>query len=361
MTFEDIDFRSEILDIDNPFDVKIVDEFLLQNGFEFDTKKVEKTMILYNLNDEVIGTGSYKKQTLKYVVVAEKFRETTAFASIVTTLANIILEKHKRCFVFTRPETAIAFKGVGFSEIARAEPLFVALEFGYHRISYYQKYLLKNKIETKTDNISAIVVNCNPFTNGHLYLIEKTSQESELVYLFVVEEERSSFLYEDRKKMIAEGISHLKNVIILSSGPYIVSGAIFPNYFLKKEKYDVISAKQAELDIKIFAKYVVPVLNIKKRYVGTEKYCLTTKAYNEAMKKILPEAGCQLIEVTRKSIGFTADNEPNFISASKVRDAIRNNNLKEVLSFLPEVTQRFLLSEEAKETIEKIKTTKSRH
>lgn len=361
MNFEDTDFRSEILDIENPFDVKIVDEFLTENGFGFKPQEVDETMILYNLNDEIIGTGSYKKQTLKFVVVSPKFRETTAFALIVTTLSNIILENHKRCFVFTKPETAILFSSMGFKEIARAEPLFVALEFGFHLIDYYQNYLLKNKVNTKTNNISAIVVNCNPFTNGHLYLIEKASAESEIVYLFVVEEDKSSFPYKVRRKIIEEGISHLKNVVVISSGPYIVSGAIFPNYFLKSEDWNNISAKQAELDVKIFANYILPVLEIKKRYVGTENYCSTTNAYNEAMKNILPDFGCEVIEVTRKAIGIDPQNNPNYISASKVRAAIRENKLTEVLEFIPEATKKFLLSDDAEEIIDNIKKSSGRH
>jgi len=361
MNFEDTDFRIEILDVENPFDVKIVDEFLSQNGFEFKPDEVDETMILYNLNDEVIGTGSYKKQTLKFVVVAPKFRETTAFSHIVTTLSNIILENHKRCFVFTKPENAVLFSSMGFKEIARAEPLFVALEFGYHLIDFYQNYLLKNKVETKTDNIASIVVNCNPFTNGHLFLIEKASAESEIVYLFVVEEDKSSFPYLIRRKIIEEGVAHLKNVVVISSGPYIVSGAIFPNYFLKTNEWSQISQKQAELDVKIFANYVVPVLNIKKRYVGTENYCSTTKAYNEAMKRILPDFNCEVIEVTRKAIGIDPENNPNYISASKVRAAIRADKLNDVLDFIPDSTKRFLLSDDAKDIIEKIKNTTGRH
>jgi len=361
MNFEDTDFRHEYLNLDNPFDVKLVSKFLSQNGFEFKPDEVEKTLIIYNLNDEIIGTGSYKSQTLKFVVVADKFRESTAFPLIVTNLSNIILENHKRCFVFTKPEIAKNFEALGFKEIARAEPLFVALEFGYKLIDGFVDYLKKEKQETQSDNISTIVVNCNPFTFGHLYLIEKAAAESELLYLFIVEENKSSFPYEVRKKIITEGVKHLKNVKIISSGPYIVSGAIFPNYFLKSESQSLISQKQAELDIKIFAKYVVPTLGIKKRYVGTENYCHTTRAYNEAMKKILPPIGCELIEIERKAIGKQDDLQPNYISASKVRKAIRENNLESVMIFLPEATRNFLLSDEAKEIIEQIKNTDNRH
>ncbi len=357
MNFEDTDFRMEVLDIENPFDVKMVYDFLKGLGFEYNTGDINYTLILYNLNDEIIGTGSLNRETLKYVAVAEKFRESTAFSLIVTSLANKALEKYKRCFVFTKPQTAKLFKGLGFSELATAEPLFTVLEFGYKTIKDYQEYLKTKKVQTQTNDIAAIVVNCNPFTKGHKYLIEKASKENEVVYLFVVKENLSVFPYEIRKELIKKGTAHLKNVLILSTGPYIVSGAIFPDYFIKNESSNLISEKQAEIDIKIFADYIAPVLNIKKRYVGTENYCPITAAYNDAMKKILPQAGIQVVEILR----ITSGDDKNYISASKIRKAIKEDKLHEYLDFLPEVTQEFLLSQEAKPIIEKIKKNESRH
>jgi len=361
MTFEDTDYRYEFLDIDNPFDVKLVTEFLASQGYEYKPEEVDLTLILYNLNNEIIGTGSLRKQTLKFIVVAEEFRETTAFPLIVSYLTDKILENYKCCFVYTKPETAVAFKGLGFKEISRAEPLFVVLEYGYESIINYQRYLLANKVKTNTNIVAAIVVNCNPFTLGHLYLIEKAARENEVVYLFVVEEDLSCFPFEIRKKLIREGISHLHNVVMLTTGPYIVSGAIFPNYFLKLEKWDMITQKQAEMDAKIFAKYIVPTLGITKRYVGTENYCVITKAYNDAMKRILPDVGCKVVEIERKALGFGINNQPNYISASKVRKAIKENKLSDVIDFLPESTKKFLLSKSADSIIEKIKCANERH
>lgn len=361
MNFENTDYRLEELDLENPFDVKLVTDFLSENGFTFKRKVVEYTMILYNLNDEIIGTGSFKKQTMKFVVVASKFREGTAFPLIVTKLSSIILENHKRCFVFTAPETAVLFEGLGFKEIARAEPLFVVLEFGFKLIDSFQKYLKQNMVETKTNNIASMVVNCNPFTLGHLFLIEKAASESEILYLFVVEEDKSSFPYSVRRKLIEEGTSHIKNIVILATGPYIVSGAIFPNYFIKKKSWSEISQKQAEVDVKVFANYVVPVLGITKRYIGSENYCTTTKAYNEAMKEFLPEANCEVLEIERKSIGKDDNDKPNYISASKVRQAIREDKMADIINYVPKVTRDFLMSDEAKSIIQNIKNTDTRH
>ncbi len=357
MSSENTDFRQETLDLKNPYDVKLVRDFLNSLGFSFDIKEVEYTMLVYNLNDEIIGTGSYKKRTLKYVAVSPAFRETTAFAQVVTHLTDVILQTEKQVFVFTKPKNTVLFEGLGFTKIASAEPLFAALEFGYVSIKDYQEYLKSIKKETKTKDIATIVVNCNPFTNGHLYLIEKAAKENEIVYLFVVETEQSTFPFETRLRLIKEGISHLNNVVIVNGGKYVVSGASFPAYFLKSESVDDVTIKQAELDVTTFVEYLVPVLGITKRYIGTENYCKTTEAYNKAMKKILPGAGVEVIEIQRKSIG----GEKNIISASKIREAIKNNNLESLKDFLPESTKRFLMSDESNDIKQKIIKSDSRH
>jgi len=359
MTFEDTDFRQEILNLENPLDVKLLNTFLASLDFDGIKEEVDTTMIIYNLNNEIIGTGSLKGNTLKYVVVAPAFRETTAFPLIVTYLADKALEKHKQCFVYTKPETAKLFQALGYSLIATAEPLFAVLEFGYKTIKDYQRHLKQNIIETSTNNIAAIVVNCNPFTIGHRYLIEKASQENELVYLFVVSENLSAFPFEIRWKLIEGGISHLKNVKMLATGPYLVSGAIFPNYFLKNESWNLISQKQAEIDVKIFADYIAPILNIKKRYIGTEKDCQTTAAYNTAMQNILPEYDIKVIEYER--ISADINNKNNFVSASKVREAIKYNKLHNVLNLLPKSTQEFLISKKSEEIRLKIINSNNRH
>ncbi len=360
MTFEDTDFRQETLDLDNPFDVKLVKGFLLEQGFEFEPSEVECTMIVYNLKGELVGTGSHLGRILKYVAVSPKYRDTTAFALIVTYMTEKLLKIYKHTFVFTRPENSVRFRGLGFTEIASAPPLYSILEFGFESIITYQDYLKTIKCTSGTTAIAAIVVNCNPFTNGHKFLIEKAATENELVYLFVVEEDRSAFPFAIRWELIRKGIAHLKNVQMVRGGMYIVSGAIFPAYFLKNETVSDVMQNQAELDVQIFANYVVPVLGIKRRYVGTENYCATTAAYNLAMKKILPEFGVEVIEVIRKATSISGI-VPNFISASKIRGAIKSDKLDELIDFLPDSTREFLYSDASLDIIQKIKSGEGRH
>ncbi|MFA8433280.1 MAG: [citrate (pro-3S)-lyase] ligase [Marinifilaceae bacterium] len=357
MGVENTDYREESLDLKNPFDVKLVKEFLAKLGFDFIPEDVDYTMILYNLNDEVIGTGSYQGRVLKYVAVAPEFREGAAFAQIVTHLIDIVIQKHRHIFVYTKPRNLKVFKGLGFTEIATAEPLFSVLEFGYENIKTYQDYLRSIKRDVNVGDVAALVVNCNPFTNGHKFLIEKACRENRVVYLFVVEEDRSSFTFSVRWRLLQEELSHIDNLVMVRGGNYVVSGTIFPSYFLKEENPSEIAAKQAELDVITFMRYIVPILEINKRYVGTEMYSPVTEAYNVAMKKHLPSNGVELIEIPRIAVGDT----DNFISASKVRKAIREDRLDEVLDFLPNSTRRYLLSDESIDIREKIKRKVTRH
>jgi [citrate (pro-3S)-lyase] ligase len=361
MNFEDTDFRQETIDLGNPFDVKLVKDFLSRLGFDFDPAEIESTLIVYNLKGELVGTGSHQGRILKYIAVAPQFRDTTAFALIVTFLTEKLLKIYKHTFVFTRPENSVRFRGLGYNEIATAAPLFTVLEFGFESIYTYQDYLKTLAVSDKNSSIASIVVNCNPFTNGHKYLIEKAASENATVYVFVVEEEKSAFPFRVRWKLIEKGIQHLGNVIMVRGGMYVVSGAIFPSYFLKCEEISDIMQKQAELDVTVFAKYIVPVLHIKKRYVGTEAYCKTTEAYNLAMKTILPGYGVEVIETERKSVGVDFHGNPNYISASKVRQAIKEDKLNEVIDFLPESTRLYLMSDESASVKTKITQGKGRH
>jgi [citrate (pro-3S)-lyase] ligase len=77
------------------------------------------------------------------------------------------------------------------------------------------------------------------------------------------------------------------------------------------------------------------------------------------MHKILPEHGIKVIEYER--ISAEINNKENFVSASKVREAIKHNKLHEVLSLIPKSTKEFLLSEKSAEIRLKIIQGTDRH
>ncbi len=337
MNVIDTNFKIETIDINSKYDVKWVTEFINPLGFMYEPIRVDATIALCNSSGVIIGTGSYQGNVLKYLAVADEYRETPAFATITTHLFDLLMDRHKTVFVYTKPQNIVKFEGLGFKLIAKADPLYAVLELGTHTIKDYKQYLNDSK-QPNSKRTASIVMNCNPFTNGHRYLIEQASKENDTVYLFVVEEDRSVFTFNVRWDLIRRGIKHLPNVVMLKGSNYVISGATFPSYFLKEKSFNEITQKQTELDVTIFCEHIVPILGINRRYVGTEVYCKTTAEYNKAMATILPKYNVELIEIERKTI----NNSDNYISASKVRAFIKSGDIEELRKYVPDTTFNYL-------------------
>jgi [citrate (pro-3S)-lyase] ligase len=152
---------------------------------------------------------------------------------------------------------------------------------------------------------------------------------------------------------VKEGVKHLDNVVLHQGKDYIISDATFPSYFIK-EFQDVVET-HARLDLELFTRYIAPTLGIQKRFVGEEPYCKVTATYNRVMQEILPKHGMEL-EVVQRMFN---DGQP--ISASRVRELIREEKFDEVRKLVPETTFQFLLSPEAEGIIQRIKKDDKRH
>jgi cytidyltransferase-like protein len=186
-------------------------------------------------------------------------------------------------------------------------------------------------------SIGAIVMNCNPFTKGHRYLIEQALHMVDHLVIFVVEEDKSLFSFHERFAMVREGTKDLENVTVVPSGNFILSQLTFPEYFLKIEDGDMTD--NAEYDINLFAEAIAPRLHITYRFVGEEGEDEVTAAYNLAMKKILPQHGIRLVEIPRKTV---EDGNDTAISASLVRKRLEQESPEELGDLLPESTVRVL-------------------
>lgn len=180
--------------------------------------------------------------------------------------------------------------------------------------------------------VGSIVMNCNPFTFGHRYLIEKAAEQVDFLIIFAVEEDESLFSFKERLAMIVEGTRDIKNILVVPSGNFILSQQTFPEYFIKVED-DSIN-ENAESDIRLFAGSIAPKLNIKYRFVGEERKDTVTLAYNQAMKKILPDYGIELVEIPRK----TTDDGVTEISATIVRDKIEKGQWENLEKLVPQST-----------------------
>jgi len=259
-------------------------------------------------------------------------------------------------FVFTKPAAVQSFLNLGFKEIERAEPVLALMEYGSGGLDAYKAYLRAEKVPETGRKTGAVIVNCNPFTFGHRYLIETASKECDHLYVITVEEDRSQFPFRVRFDLIKKGTADLKNVTILKGGKFVVSALTFPTYFLKTEQKNQITRLQAELDVRIFARHLAPQLGITHRFVGTEDYCETTAAYNEAMSAILPQFNLQHVIINRKRL-----ESKEIISASHVRHALKQENWEKIRQLVPPTTYDYLKSDICRPIIEKIQQSNSRH
>ncbi|MCI5936080.1 MAG: adenylyltransferase/cytidyltransferase family protein [Lachnospiraceae bacterium] len=206
---------------------------------------------------------------------------------------------------------------------------------GIPEFKEYQKYLAQYK-----QRIGSIVMNCNPFTLGHRYLIETAAAQCDKLYIFVVEEDKSIFPFEDRLKLVKEGVRDLENVTVLHSGNFIISALTFPGYFNKSVDNNV--SVDTSDDLTLFARYIAPTLGITVRFAGEEPIDYITRQYNETMKEILPKYGMEFIEIPRKVMGESV------ISASRVRKLLKEDNFEEIRKIVPETTFDYLVNNKEK-------------
>ena len=118
----------------------------------------------------------------------------------------------------------------------------------------------KEQLKAKRPQIGALVMNCNPFTLGHQYLVEYAADKVDKLYIFVVEEDKSEFPFADRIELVRQGVQKFSNVEVLPSGKFIISQTTFSGYFSKAELQDV--QVDSSEDVEIFGREIAPTLGI---------------------------------------------------------------------------------------------------
>lgn len=203
--------------------------------------------------------------------------------------------------------------------------------------TYFAGYFKQYGLHREPDNVrtGAVVMNCNPFTKGHRYLVEQALGMVDKLYLFVVEEDKSYFRFEDRFHMVKAGVADLENVHVVPSGKYVISKDTFAQYF---EKECVQTVESMDYDLYIFGEIVAADLGIQYRFVGKEPFDQVTRAYNEAMKRILPKFGVEVIEFPR----ILSEESGAMVSATMVRKAIMEKDTDLIKVLCPESTYTFL-------------------
>ena len=321
-----------------------VDKLLKQEGITRD-RNLDYTCAVYDRNDNMVATGSCFGSTLRCFAVDRNHQGEGLLNKVVSHLTEVQYSRgNTHLFLCTKPSAAPLFADLGFYEIARVEGTLVFMENRRTGFADYLARLAKHRIEGKS---AALVMNANPFTLGHQYLAERASESCEALHLFVLSEDASLFPFPVRKKLVQEGTAHLSNVVLHDSGPYIISSATFPSYFLKDA--DAVAEAHARLDLAVFAK-IAEALNISIRFVGEEPLSAVTARYNRVMEEALPKCGVACRTVPRKELFGRP------ISASLVRRCIQENDWTTLERMVPASTLRYLRSSEAADVIAAIRS-----
>lgn len=296
-------------------------------------------------HDEILAGGGLQGDIVKCIAVGEALRDEHISNRLISHLMSEAAQRgHQSVKVFTKPQNRQIFESLGFRVVGEA-PLAILMENG-QGIERYKGYLQKISQHPTSNTqhpISAgiIVMNANPFTRGHLYMIEQAARQVERLFVIPVKEDKSQFSYAERKAMIEAAVRNLQHptpntqhpsIFVCDGSDYAISAATFPTYFLKK--LDDAADTQMLLDLDIFARHIAPALGAIVRFVGSEPDDALTRRYNELMQEKLPKV--QVIERLREG--------EKAISASTVRKALSEGRFSEAASLVPPTTIPYLLA-----------------
>lgn len=330
--------------------------FLAQAGLRPE-QHVDQVYGLFEGQD-LVATGAIFHNIIKCIAVRYDYQGGPAFNQLISALLQVVLQQGSgQAYVYTKVETAPSFGHLGFQEISRVDSQLVFMERAMQGLP---EFLAALQADDANDllmpegpkGIGAIVLNANPLTLGHMALITHARQACSILHLFVVAEDLSVFPAADRLALVQEALAAFPQVRVHSTGPYLVSAATFPSYFLPEEEN--VTRIQARLDAQIFRRYFAPSLGITTRFVGEEPLSPATAIYNQVMAEVFQEKAPYpplKLEVIPRA---EKDGQP--ISASQVRQYLAQGELDQALALVPPVTQKYLQSPQGQTIIQKLQS-----
>lgn len=373
-----------------------IEAFLKRNGLRFDDMHYYAAVT--DDDGEMIAGGGLKGNVIKCVAVDDAHKgEAIANTLISHLIAHANEEGHSNVMLFTKPKNRQLFESLSFRLLAEA-PEAVLMETGIGGINNTvealkkireesEKYKEYNKeckennkeckenseeckeeektnlntstpqhhntttphhlnpstpqpLTTTTPLRGVVVMNCNPFTLGHRYLIEQAAKQVERLFVMVVREDCSLFAYAERKAMVEQGVAHLENVTVIDGSEYAISQATFPTYFLKR--LDDAADTQMLLDLDLFRRHIAPALGATVRFVGTEPTDRLTRRYNQLMHEVLADVR----EIVR------LEKDGNAVSASRVRKAMEQGDMSTIRQLVPPTTLPYIIAHLATQALQ---------
>lgn len=316
-----MEIKEAILDIE----IEQVKIFLASFGLHYE-KDIDKTLYIEE-NGNIIATISKSKDIIKCLAISSNYQSENLSSVLVSKILEKMHEENIYSYmVFTKAIYENTFINLGFKKLVNTSNT-VMLEGGVDSIEdAIKKMKVKINAEygTITDDIKvgSIVMNANPVTLGHQYLIEQSIKENDLTLVFVVEEDNQEFDFQSRYGLVYLTCKKYENVVVLPASKYIVSKNTFPTYFLKE---DIVDKEISLVDGLIFKNYFMKHLKIDRRYVGSEVK-EKMNDYNMTLKEILED---KLILLDRISL------DGQVVSASHVRELLKEGSIEKALTYIP--------------------------
>ena len=331
-------FQIKEVILDNERDLLI--SFLKKHDFEYEYD-ITYSILVYD-EDKLVATSSLANNVMKCFLVIKEYTNQNITNLMFSHLVNYMSQLNIfHYFVYTIPRNELIFTSLNMKTIVMTMNT-VLLEGGDEINNVLTS--LRDEYALSDNKKAAVIINANPMTLGHLYLIETASKENKEVLVFVVSEDLSSFPFLDRFEIIKSATSYLKNVTVLPTLSYLVSKITFPKYFLKEDQ--LIKDEQTLIDVLVYKQYYEKIFNINIRYLGEEPFSFNTNKYNQVLKTYL---GSHVKIIKRKKIG------EKIVSASLVRKLLKENNTEEIKKYVPLATYEYLVSEKGQLVVKRIK------
>ena len=354
-----------------------IEAFLKRNSLRIDDMNYYAAAL--DDDGEMIAGGGLKDDVIKCVAVDDAHKGEAIANTLVSHLISHANQEGYSCIkLFTKPKNRQLFESLSFRLLAEA-PEAILMETGIGGISNTVKALEKTREEsekykeynkecredskdckeeckeevktnlntstsqhlnTTTPRGGVVVMNCNPFTLGHRYLIEQAAKQVKRLYVMVVREDCSLFAYTERKAMVEQGVADIKNVTVIDGSDYAISRATFPTYFLKR--LDDAADTQMQLDLDLFRRHIAPALGATVRFVGTEPTDQLTRRYNQLMHEALKDVR----EIDR------LEKDGNAVSASRVRKAMEQGDMNTIRQLVPPTTLPYIIAHLATQALQ---------
>jgi len=192
-------FREQVINLQSKTERDQLEEFLKKQNLSLD-RDIEYTVALFD-GDKLAAAGSFSGRVLKCIAVDEEYKNMGLSSKIVTHLVNEAYSRGRtHLFIYTKPENKAIFSELGFYSIAEVPAKVVLMENRPDGIKKYLEEIARDNGDKKDS--AAVIVNCNPFTLGHRYLIEYAASRCQRLHVFVLWEDKSSFPAEIRYRLV---------------------------------------------------------------------------------------------------------------------------------------------------------------